>query len=268
MGPGFYRDEQLNFIAWNNCNSCVCDCTDEEVYPFRRCYRKERGVLAVAVRIAIVAAVIGYATWLFGSGRPGTSFPIPGLILVILIILYYLITERTSFGRHVYAVGGNKSAAELSGVNVKRTYFLTMLNMSVLAAVAGTWIISCHYFHYTALWFLPVNLPMVLLVPVEIIGGAFLIFSEAIGLHIPFLAILIDEGYSAISCIASTAASIPSSGIRNIFINPWCIPVYFIGIGVLSEALRSRRAPFCTCRKSFHCNMGHCHYSLWPKHYT
>lgn len=90
-----------------------------------------------AVRIGIVAVVIGYATWLFGSGRPGTSFPIPGLILVILIILYYLITERTSFGRHVYAVGGNKSAAELSGVNVKRTYFFTMLNMSVLAAVAG-----------------------------------------------------------------------------------------------------------------------------------
>ncbi len=90
-----------------------------------------------AVRIGIVAAVIGYVTWLFGSGRPGTSFPIPGLILVILIILYYLVTERTSFGRHVYAVGGNKSAAELSGVNVRRTYFLTMLNMSVLAAVAG-----------------------------------------------------------------------------------------------------------------------------------
>ena len=90
-----------------------------------------------AVRIGIASAVIGYATWLFGSGRVGTSFPIPGLILVILIILYYLITERTSFGRHVYAVGGNKAAAELSGVNVKRTYFLTMLNMSLLAAVAG-----------------------------------------------------------------------------------------------------------------------------------
>ena len=98
---------------------------------------KKEAFWPFAVRIAIVAAVIGYATWLFGSGRPGTSFPIPGLILVILIILYYLITERTSFGRHVYAVGGNKSAAELSGVNVKRTYFLTMLNMSVLAAVAG-----------------------------------------------------------------------------------------------------------------------------------
>ncbi len=98
---------------------------------------KKEAFWPFAVRIGIVAVVIGYATWLFGSGRPGTSFPIPGLILVILIILYYLITERTSFGRHVYAVGGNKSAAELSGVNVRRTYFLTMLNMSVLAAVAG-----------------------------------------------------------------------------------------------------------------------------------
>ena len=98
---------------------------------------KKEAFWPFAVRIGIVAVVIGYATWLFGSGRPGTSFPIPGLILMILIILYYLITERTSFGRHVYAVGGNKSAAELSGVNVKRTYFLTMLNMSVLAAVAG-----------------------------------------------------------------------------------------------------------------------------------
>ena len=98
---------------------------------------KKEAFWPFAVRIGIVAAVIGYMTWLFGSGRTGTSFPIPGLILVILIILYYLVTERTSFGRHVYAVGGNKSAAELSGVNVKRTYFLTMLNMSVLAAVAG-----------------------------------------------------------------------------------------------------------------------------------
>lgn len=41
----------------------------------------------VAVRIVLVTVVIGYMTWIFGSGRPGTSFPIPGLILVILIIL-------------------------------------------------------------------------------------------------------------------------------------------------------------------------------------
>lgn len=88
-------------------------------------------------RAVLLSVVIGYATYLFGSGREGTSFPIPGLILVLLIGIYHVITQRTTFGRHIYAVGGNKSAAALSGVNVSRTYFLVMLNMSFLAAIAG-----------------------------------------------------------------------------------------------------------------------------------
>lgn len=94
-------------------------------------------VWPVVVRFVLVTAVIGYVTWLFGSGRPGTSFPVPGLILVALVILYQVITQRTVFGRAIYAVGGNRAAAALSGVNTQRTYFLVMLNMSVLAALAG-----------------------------------------------------------------------------------------------------------------------------------
>lgn len=88
-------------------------------------------------RIVLVAVVVGWLTWMFGTGRPGTSFPVPGLILVALVILYSFITGRTVTGRHIYAVGGNRLAAELSGVNTRRTYFLVMLNMSVLAAFAG-----------------------------------------------------------------------------------------------------------------------------------
>ncbi len=88
-------------------------------------------------RIALLAVVVGWLTWMFGTGRPGTSFPVPGLILVALVILYSFITGRTVTGRHIYAVGGNRLAAELSGVNTRRTYFLVMLNMSVLAAFAG-----------------------------------------------------------------------------------------------------------------------------------
>ena len=91
----------------------------------------------VIARIALAAVAIGYLTWLYGTGRPGTSFPVPGLILVILVLVYHTITQKTTFGRHIYAVGGNKNAAALSGVNVEKTYFLTMLNMSVLAALAG-----------------------------------------------------------------------------------------------------------------------------------
>ena len=88
-------------------------------------------------RLVLIAVVIGYLTYMFGTGRPGSSFPVPGLILGALVILYSYITSRTVTGRHIYAVGGNRLASELSGVNTKRTYFLVMMNMSILAGFAG-----------------------------------------------------------------------------------------------------------------------------------
>ncbi|WP_081738047.1 multiple monosaccharide ABC transporter permease, partial [Arthrobacter sp. H41] len=88
-------------------------------------------------KLALLAAAILYVTSLFATGRPGTSFPIPGLILAVLVIIFAFISNKTVVGRHVYAVGGNRHAAELSGVQSKRVNFLVMMNMSVLAALAG-----------------------------------------------------------------------------------------------------------------------------------
>lgn len=96
------------------------------------------GPVWVAVtRLVLFAAVIAYLTILFGSGRVGTSFPIAGVILGVLVMVYGFVSRRTITGRHVYAVGGNKAAAALSGINIRRTNFLVMMNMSVLAALAG-----------------------------------------------------------------------------------------------------------------------------------
>ncbi|MDO5094423.1 MAG: sugar ABC transporter permease [Propionibacteriaceae bacterium] len=107
----------------------------------RRKHAIDRGsempLIVPVIRIVAITAVIIFAVYLFGAGRPGTSFPVPGVILVALVIIYHVITQRTRFGRHIYAVGGNKAAAALSGVNTSRTYFLVMLNMSFLAAIAG-----------------------------------------------------------------------------------------------------------------------------------
>ncbi|WP_449372046.1 multiple monosaccharide ABC transporter permease [Arthrobacter psychrolactophilus] len=89
------------------------------------------------VKVVVFAAVILYVTYLFATGRPGTSFPIPGIILGVLVLVYGFISSRTTIGRHVYAVGGNRHAAALSGVKSKRTDFLVMLNMSMLAGLAG-----------------------------------------------------------------------------------------------------------------------------------
>ncbi|MFC9559989.1 MAG: multiple monosaccharide ABC transporter permease [Agromyces sp.] len=89
------------------------------------------------VKVVVLAGVILWAAWLFATGRPGTSFPISGIILVVLVILYSFITRNTIFGRHIYAVGGNRLAATLSGVKDRRVDFFVMMNMSVLASVAG-----------------------------------------------------------------------------------------------------------------------------------
>jgi putative multiple sugar transport system permease protein len=89
------------------------------------------------LKVVLLDAVVIYATLLFAGGRSGTSFPVSGIILGVLVILYSFITRNTIFGRHIYAVGGNRLAAELSGVNSRRVNFLVMMNMSVLAALAG-----------------------------------------------------------------------------------------------------------------------------------
>ena len=88
-------------------------------------------------KMVLINGAILYATYLFATGRPGTSFPIPGLILAVLVIIYGFISSKTVIGRHIYAVGGNRHAAELSGVQSKKVNFLVMMNMSILAGLAG-----------------------------------------------------------------------------------------------------------------------------------
>ncbi len=88
-------------------------------------------------KLVLICGAILYATYLFATGRPGTSFPIPGLILAVLVLIYGFISSKTVVGRHIYAVGGNRHAAELSGVQSKKVNFLVMMNMSILAGLAG-----------------------------------------------------------------------------------------------------------------------------------
>jgi putative multiple sugar transport system permease protein len=88
-------------------------------------------------KVVVLMLVVGGATYLFATGRAGTSYPISGIILGVLVLVYSFVSRNTTFGRHIYAVGGNWRAAELSGVKIKRVNFFVMLNMSVLASVAG-----------------------------------------------------------------------------------------------------------------------------------
>jgi putative multiple sugar transport system permease protein len=85
-------------------------------------------------RVVAVGAVVMYFAWQLAHAR---GLPIVLIILAVLIIAYGIITNRSVFGRQVYAIGGNLSAATLSGVKVKVVNFWIFVNMGFLSAVAG-----------------------------------------------------------------------------------------------------------------------------------
>ena len=88
-------------------------------------------VIGKAVSFFIIMNVFAY--WL----AMDEGIPIMLIILAVLYAIYTFITTKTIPGRHLYAMGGNIKAAELSGVNTKKMMFLVYSNMGLLAGVAA-----------------------------------------------------------------------------------------------------------------------------------
>ena len=65
------------------------------------------------------------------------GIPVTLIILAVLVLVYGIVMNRTVFGRHIYAIGGNRHAAELSGIKTRRVDFWLFVNMGTLAALAG-----------------------------------------------------------------------------------------------------------------------------------
>lgn len=81
-----------------------------------------------------VTALIGGITWIL-AGYQGLSWT--AVVILIVVLFYHFITRRTVLGRHIYAVGGNPEAAELSGISVKRITHVVFASMGMLAALSG-----------------------------------------------------------------------------------------------------------------------------------
>ncbi|APY85386.1 MULTISPECIES: multiple monosaccharide ABC transporter permease [Streptomyces] len=89
--------------------------------------------LWVAKCVAMTAAVVAFTLTLASFH----GVPVVMLIMCGLLIGLGYVMRNAVVGRHVYALGGNKAAAMLSGVKDKRVTFLVFVNMGVLAALAG-----------------------------------------------------------------------------------------------------------------------------------
>lgn len=82
--------------------------------------------------------VISFVIMLFSYWLSlANGLPIILVILGVLILFYSFLTQKTVVGRHIYAMGGNRKAAELSGIKTKKILFWVYANMGLLAAVAG-----------------------------------------------------------------------------------------------------------------------------------
>jgi putative multiple sugar transport system permease protein len=95
----------------------------------------EPGVWFV-VKLALVSAGVA-AVGLALASTSAKGIPITLVILAVLVMVYGIVTNRSVFGRHIYAIGGNRHAAELSGVKTKKVDFYIFVNMGLLAALAG-----------------------------------------------------------------------------------------------------------------------------------
>ncbi len=65
------------------------------------------------------------------------AVPLPGILSLILIAIAYVVMTRTEFGRNIYAIGGNPTAARVSGIRVERTKILLFVFSGTTAAIAG-----------------------------------------------------------------------------------------------------------------------------------
>ncbi|WP_286170210.1 ribose ABC transporter permease [Halocella sp. SP3-1] len=67
----------------------------------------------------------------------GEVFPVPVLIMIIIMIIANIVLQHTKFGRYVYAIGDNEEAARLSGIKIKKIKLLVYVINGMLAALAG-----------------------------------------------------------------------------------------------------------------------------------
>ncbi|MDR6549595.1 ABC transporter permease subunit [Paenibacillus qinlingensis] len=86
------------------------------------------------VKVIFVSAIVAYITWIL-AGYNGFSWTV--IVVLIVVAVYHFLTTSTVLGRHIYAVGSNPEAANLSGISVKKITYIVFGSMGLLSALSG-----------------------------------------------------------------------------------------------------------------------------------
>jgi D-xylose transport system permease protein len=104
-------------------------------------YRRRRGAgvsykppALIALQVGALAALSFVVVSVFNDDR---GFPVVGLVVLLLLVVFSWIAARTRFGRHIYAVGGNEEAARRAGINTDMIKIKVFMLSSALAGMGG-----------------------------------------------------------------------------------------------------------------------------------
>jgi D-xylose transport system permease protein len=136
-------------VAWGWALFLVAVLGYGGVQLYRTISRTRRGLTAqpisvIAVRVAALAVVLGLATYALNQERSINTLitslkgvPIVVPVIAVLLIFWAFVLQRTGFGRHLYAVGGNTEAARRAGIAVNRIKIAAFMISSTMAAIGG-----------------------------------------------------------------------------------------------------------------------------------
>ncbi len=86
------------------------------------------------LKLVLISGALAFITWKL-AGYNGMGWTV--VIMLVVVGIYDWISRQTVLGRHIYAVGGNPEAAELSGISVSKITLMVFGSMGLLSAVAG-----------------------------------------------------------------------------------------------------------------------------------
>jgi D-xylose transport system permease protein len=90
--------------------------------------------------VVVALELIGFAVVAFGViwwANKERGFPVAFLLVIVLLVFWTWVAERTTFGRHVYAVGGNAEAARRAGINVRNIRIIVFMISGAMAGLGG-----------------------------------------------------------------------------------------------------------------------------------
>ncbi len=134
---GLANDFMSPGVAWILVIACVALYAGVQLVRMRS--RRKAGlandpVLIVGLRIAALAAVLAVVVAVANSDR---GVPYVGIVVGALYIVWTYVLDRTRFGRHIYAVGGNQEAARRAGINVDNVKIACFALCSLMAVIGG-----------------------------------------------------------------------------------------------------------------------------------